>query len=69
MVLHHAHESPAAMTGPLVILAIGALAVGWYFQWTGDFLGRDGFLMQTPVLKVLPTPPARAEGFGHSPWP
>ncbi len=44
------------MTGPLVILAIGALAVGVYFYWTGDFLGRkgyDGFLMQTPVLKAL----------------
>ena len=54
----YAHESPAAMTGPLVILAIGALAVGWYFHWTDDFLGRDGFLMQTPVLKMLPTPPA-----------
>jgi NADH-quinone oxidoreductase subunit L len=53
---HHAHESPPAMTGPLVILAIGALAVGGYFQWTGDFLGRDGyegFLRQTPVLSVL----------------
>ena len=24
-------------------LAIGALAVGAYFQWTGDFLGREGF--------------------------
>ncbi len=59
-----AHESPAAMTGPLVILAIGALTVGAYFYWTGDFLGRHGpmvggdyagFLMQTPVLKVLET--------------
>ena len=58
---HHAHESPAAMTGPLVILAIGALAVGAYFQWTGDFLGRDGFLMQTPVLKVLQEPRRRRE--------
>ena len=37
---HHAHESPAVMTVPLVILAIGALAVGAYFQWTGDFLGQ-----------------------------
>ena len=40
---HHAHESPAAMTGPLMILAIGALTVGAYFQWTGDFLKPDGF--------------------------
>jgi NADH-quinone oxidoreductase subunit L len=50
---HHAHESPAAMTGPLVILAIGALAVGAYFQWTGDFLRPDGFLMQTPALRAI----------------
>ncbi|MGO9115138.1 MAG: NADH-quinone oxidoreductase subunit L [Thermoguttaceae bacterium] len=50
---HHAHESSAAMTGPLVILAIGALTVGAYFQWTGDFLRRDGFLMQTPPLTAL----------------
>jgi NADH-quinone oxidoreductase subunit L len=58
---HHAHESPAAMTGPLVILAIGALAVGAYFQATGDFLNRDGFLMQTPALTALQTQPV-AEG-------
>ena len=58
---HHAHESPAAMTGPLVILAVGALTVGWYFHGTEDFLGPDGFLMQTPVLKALQTD-ATAEG-------
>ena len=46
------------MTGPLVILAIGAATVGWYFYWTGDFLKPDGFLMQTPVLKALQTKPA-----------
>ena len=61
---HHAHESPAAMTGPLVILAAGALAVGAYFQWTGDFLGRDGFLMQTPVLKALQA--EAAKGFDRT---
>jgi NADH-quinone oxidoreductase subunit L len=63
---HHAHESPAAMTGPLVILAIGALAVGAYFQLTGDFLRSDGFLMQTPVLKGLQTESAMA-GAEHGP--
>jgi NADH-quinone oxidoreductase subunit L len=50
---HHAHESPPAMTGPLVILAIGALTVGAYFQWHGDFLDTKGFLMQTPSLTAL----------------
>jgi NADH-quinone oxidoreductase subunit L len=34
---HHAHESPPVMTIPLVLLAIGALGVGGYFQWTGGF--------------------------------
>jgi NADH-quinone oxidoreductase subunit L len=64
---HHAHESPAAMTGPLVILAIGALTVGAYFQWHGDFLKPDGFLMQTPSLVALQaealTGPEPAKGF------
>jgi NADH-quinone oxidoreductase subunit L len=60
---HHAHESPPAMTGPLVILAIGALAVGAYFQWTGDFLHPNGFLMQTPVLTALQAP--AGEGAEH----
>ena len=62
---HHAHESPPAMTGPLVILAIGALVVGAYFQGTGDFLGRDGFLMQTPALTILQTE-SLTEGAGPS---
>ena len=65
---HHAHESPAVMTGPLVILAIGALTVGAYFQWTGDFLGHKdhpGFLMQTPSLTALQTEVV-AEGSGPS---
>ena len=41
------------MTGPLVILALGSLCVGAYFQWTGDFLDPKGFLSQTPVLTCL----------------
>ena len=49
----HAHESPPSMTGPLVILALGALCVGAYFQWTGDFLDPKGFLAQTPALAAL----------------
>jgi NADH-quinone oxidoreductase subunit L len=49
----HPHESPWVMTGPLVILALGALVVGGYFQWSGDFLGRESFLAQTPSLLTL----------------
>jgi NADH-quinone oxidoreductase subunit L len=47
---HHAHESPPSMTGPLSILAFGAVFVGLYFHWTEDFTGPEGFLVQTPSL-------------------
>jgi NADH-quinone oxidoreductase subunit L len=50
---HHAHESPDSMTGPLVILALGALVVGAYLQWSGDFLSPSGFLAQTSSLAGL----------------
>jgi NADH-quinone oxidoreductase subunit L len=62
----HAHESPPAMTGPLVILAIGALTVGAYFQWTGDFLRPDGFLVQALSLTGLQTEGAAAGAHGTS---
>jgi NADH-quinone oxidoreductase subunit L len=42
---HHAHESPKSMTAPLVVLALGALGLGWYLQSTG-LLGD--FLANTP---------------------
>jgi len=47
---HHAHESPPSMTVPLVLLALGSLVVGAYFEFTGtltEFLGR------TPSLAYL----------------
>ncbi len=50
---HHAHESPPAMTGPLVILAVGAALVGLYFWMGGEFLSTGGFLMQSPTLSPL----------------
>jgi NADH-quinone oxidoreductase subunit L len=61
----HAHESPSLMTLPLVILAIGALVVGAYFQSTGDFLGPQGFLAQTPSLAYSGVAHAAAEGQFH----
>ena len=63
---HHAHESPPSMTGPLVILALGALSVGAYFQWTGDFLGQDGFLVETPALALLRSPEVAPHGSMHA---
>ena len=44
---HHAHESPATMTVPLVILAFCSLVVGAYFEWTEGFAG---LLHRTPSL-------------------
>jgi NADH-quinone oxidoreductase subunit L len=52
---HHAHESPPAMTVPLVILAGCALIVGAYFELTHKFAH---FLVRTPSLAFGPV-------FGH----
>ena len=38
-VLHHVHESPLVMTGPLFLLALGAIFVGGVFAH--DFIGAD----------------------------
>src|SRR5262249_51166531 len=52
---HHAHESPNAMTVPLMILAVCALGVGAYYQYTGSF---DRVLAYTPSLayEAVPRP-------------
>jgi NADH-quinone oxidoreductase subunit L len=44
---HHAHESPPAMTVPLMVLAVCALVVGAYFELTHGFAN---FLGRTPSL-------------------
>jgi NADH-quinone oxidoreductase subunit L len=44
---HHAHESPPAITIPLTILAVCALGVGAYFEYTHGFVD---FLLRTPSL-------------------
>jgi NADH-quinone oxidoreductase subunit L len=49
----HVHESPGIMTGPLVILALGALLVGACLWASGGFLGRGSFLAQTSSLDAL----------------
>ena len=49
---HHAHESPASMTGPLVVLAGGALIVGFFFALIPNGFGP--FLAQVPSLRYQP---------------
>jgi len=47
----HAHESPSSMTVPLMILAVCAFGVGWYFEHTHGFAE---FLVRTPSLAFAP---------------
>jgi NADH-quinone oxidoreductase subunit L len=48
---HHAHESPASMTGPLILLAIAALFIGIIVEpWSHWF---SGVLTKTPHLHPL----------------
>ncbi|NLS95190.1 MAG: NADH-quinone oxidoreductase subunit L [Planctomycetaceae bacterium] len=47
---HHAHESPNAMTLPLVVLAVCSAVVGVYFELTHGFAE---FLGQTPSIAYL----------------
>jgi NADH-quinone oxidoreductase subunit L len=50
--LEHAHESPPVMTIPLVLLAIGALAVG--FIWHEQVLGPDWHAFWGDAIYVGP---------------
>ena len=52
---HHAHESPPAITIPLFILAICALGVGAWFEYTHGFVD---FLLRTPSLAFTGLPEA-----------
>jgi NADH-quinone oxidoreductase subunit L len=58
---HHAHESPWSMVVPLLILAVGAIVVGWFFEQVMAFLG------QTPSLAYTGLAPEvhGAEHGGH----
>jgi NADH-quinone oxidoreductase subunit L len=62
---HHAHESPGTMTGPLMVLAFGALTIGAYFEVTHGF-GR--FLAAAPSLAYLGERAAGPSGEAASPW-
>ena len=52
---HHVHESPLSMTGPLVVLALCAIAAGW-LGWPHSLGGSDRF---TKFLEPVFQPEAR----------
>jgi NADH-quinone oxidoreductase subunit L len=62
---HHAHESPLSMTLPLVVLAIGAAGIGWYFEWTHGFAR---FLAAAPSLAYLARPAAEHGAAAETPF-
>jgi NADH-quinone oxidoreductase subunit L len=53
---HHAHESPALITGPLVILAFFSAFAGWALAHNG-FINRA---IPTPTIAVMPGAAAAA---------
>ncbi len=59
----HVHESPGAMTVPLLVLAFGSLSVGAYFEWTH---GLADFLRAAPSLAALTETPETAGGAEHA---
>ncbi len=59
----HAHESPASMTVPLVILAICSVVVGGYLAWTHAFAE---FLSRTPSLAFAPVAATAVEPEFHT---
>jgi len=62
---HHAHESPAWMTVPLIILAVGSLEIGAHLALSGDL---ERFLARTPSLAYVEAaaPASAAHGGFHS---
>ncbi|NQU26100.1 MAG: NADH-quinone oxidoreductase subunit L, partial [Candidatus Nealsonbacteria bacterium] len=70
-VYEHAHESPREMTGPLVVLAVFAVIVGWNLPFTD--LGLEPLLEQArpevtvhPAAGVLTKVNYPAEHVGHT---
>jgi NADH-quinone oxidoreductase subunit L len=60
---HHAHESPASMTIPLIILAVCSIVVGLLFGPTHYF---GGFLGDAPSLRFEPIAETAAEPTFHT---
>jgi NADH-quinone oxidoreductase subunit L len=51
---HHAHESPAPMTGPLILLAVLSVVSGWAFAHNG-FIGK---LLPPPAMEAAAASPS-----------
>ncbi len=49
----HVHESPAVMTGPLLLLAVGAVFAGWVFH--EQMLGADWQAFWGNAIQIAPT--------------
>jgi NADH-quinone oxidoreductase subunit L len=64
---HHAHESPPVMTVPLIVLAVGAVAVGFVVgpltHWFADFL-RAGWARPDSPTALQHLLPAHRAGHG-----
>jgi NADH-quinone oxidoreductase subunit L len=52
-VMQHVHESPPVMTGPLIILSLGAIFAGWAFH--GLFIGEGWQLFWRGAIVAGPT--------------
>ncbi len=54
---HPPHESPLVMTIPLLILALGALSIGWAPHWFQQFLlpvqAEEKFHIFLPIISIL----------------
>jgi NADH-quinone oxidoreductase subunit L len=61
----HIHESPASMTIPLIILAVGAILSGYvgFPAWLGGSNAFEKFL--DPVFEPLPIPKGPELEYGH----
>ena len=51
--MEHVHESPAVMTGPLVVLAIGAVVLGFVFR--NQLIGEDWAAFWGNSIQIAPT--------------
>jgi len=50
--MEHVHESPPVMTGPLILLAIGAIALGWIFR--DQLIGPDWQAFWGSAIRIAP---------------
>jgi NADH-quinone oxidoreductase subunit L len=64
----HPHESPAVMTGPLIVLALLAAGLGFAATAFGAFLGAEHEAISIPVAVVSVLAAAAGIAFGWVVW-